>query len=263
MANVHELNLDRYAPDGSVRHQDIKIRQLGGLYGFYGAKWIDHDTHAWIEGTSTSKQVSLGRLSPADEIAGNFADNYYAVVMAYTIQGLGKFLNQDGRQDLCFFDTATSPDNFYLVRVPGDSVLFEMNIASGASPEPNWGPCFLDRDWAYIADAGGSTNYVARGRFEGGVLQEIGTIARNTIFTNQRCRGVAWNGRDVAVVSHITTVSPPSSYRVDVFRVGVQGSSLVTWTRSYGGGDLVEAVDIDWNGREWLVYWTKLVDTGA
>lgn len=265
MAIVHELTLDRYAPDGTVRNQGIFIRRLGGTYGFYGAKWLDHDTHAWIEGTSLSKQFSTGRLTADDEIAANSAVVHHTVAMGYTMQGMAKFINEEGRQDCMFVDTAPTPNDVYLVRIPADSSPFEMNIATGPTTfPPAWGPCWCDRDFAYIGSANTTNNLINIMRLEGTGFVNIRTLLARTHFTNFICRGIAYNGRDIAVVSQDSTVSPPGSYRVDVGRLPVTSGAIhSTWTRTYGGGDLVEAVDIDWDGREWLVYWTRLFDTGA
>lgn len=266
MAIVHNLMVDRYAPDGSARRQDIAVHQLGGAYGFYGAKWLDHDTHAWIEGTSIGKLFSLGRLNADAEIAGNQASVLHSVAMNYSMQGLAKIMNEDGQQSCMFFDTSTSPDNGYLIRIPTDGSPFEVIAAVGppSDREQVWGPCHCGRDFANVAKAGTSNNEIDVMRFDGTAFDAVATIFPRTRFTNQRCKGIAFNGRDIAVVSQYSLVIPPTSYRVDVGRIGIS-SGLVehTWSRSFGSGELAEVVDIDWNGREWLVYWNYVFDTGA
>lgn len=255
---VYQLFLDRYAPDGTLRVQDEFIASNSGLYEFYGAKWIDHETHAVIGSGSINRTFDLYRKT---DIASDRSALDSFTIGAQIMRGIAKTMGPDGKQEIYFLDTATNPDDLYRIRLDSDATPYA--IAVGTGPNDSWGLCWMDHAWAYISAAGTTNNFIARARLMGTVITNTGTIVTRSPFSSRYLKGLAWNGRDVAAVSNNTT-SPPTSYDLDLARPIVSHTTIRNLaSRGSFPNEFAGAVDVDWNGREWLVYHQQKVDLGA
>lgn len=256
---AYQLFLDRYAPDGSVRSTDEFIASNGGLYEFYGAKWIDHETHAVIGSGSINRTFGLYRKP---DIASNCAALDSFTIGSQIMRGIGKIMAPDGRQEIWFADATPSPDDVYRIRLDSDAAPYAQLI--GTTDTTDTGAlCWTDHGWIAASPVAATNNFLSRYRWMASVLTVTSSIVTRAAFTSQHIKGCAWNGRDVACVSNNNT-SPPTSYRLDLYRPTVNVTAARTLvSRGSFPNEFAGAVDVDWTGHEWLVYHMQKVDESA
>lgn len=254
---------DVIAPDGTLRAANNYLTNTGttGTATPWGAKLDERRQHYIAHAGSIADQIILVRPTPTGSTT--VATN---TITTTTSQGLGR----DKRGNLWYIDAATSPDNVYVLRSPESGAGLASNVGtiSPSQGEPSRGIWAGDRD------------FVVGGKYSGASFDAIRMYRRDPSYgafregitvnnrQGEKTCGIAYNGRDYAILfTHITT-SPPAYYKVRIQRPegavsGGRGYDLLTRNSGFPSGDYQGPIDIDWDGRNWIVWFFVKVQIDA
>lgn len=275
---ANQVYYDVYDGNGTLLLQDqgpIYSTTTSSKFG-YGCK---------LHGSSlthllTVRDQSAGTMEAIlERITGFLTSTTIASTSLGTLdcKGLARLDNVPGLVDyrgFAMIDRNATPDALYLLDLAGTTFSVDTPCNAVATNPPAKCPCFIGSAFVVnsVQSAGVAepTFYLSRGSGAPGsdYLQAHNLCSRSPLNVD----GIAWNGRRAAIFYN-DGGTPPSAYTIDLVELGPSVANaplsytLATRSGTFPGDGSADGflggVDIDWDGRHWIVWYNCEVDIGA
>lgn len=258
------LYADYWAPDGTLRLQDIGYFYSGNTStNPRAAKTDGNNNHYVLWDDGTNLYLNVARENTPVSQGGTFTRVSSSAQTLISVKGMAK----DDNNDLIFIDY--SSDDVYRLTHTLENVHAINNVGvMDGSATPYAGMCFCEGSYVVCGLTGAGNYRVEHVRgVDGGTWQAMaGIVTRQTLPT----LAVAWNGRDFLVLTPTGTALPYTGYSLYLYRPAPSSSGGPGYTfgtrttfTGFDAGTGVSPVDVDWDGRNWVVYFGVGVDIGA
>lgn len=264
MAYSRGVYIDYYNTDGTIRLQNIGPIWSGGTTKTpQSAKTDNVNNHYCLWKDASNLYLEMARPSGLISTNPSFIKTTSSAQALFTLRGMAK----DNNNDFIFID---SSDDVYMLTHDLETVHAITNVGSmDGAATPYRGLCFANKGYVVCGAVGSNYRLAHVVAIDGGTWTESFAIfAKQALPT----LAVAWNERDYLVLTPSSTASPSTGYHVYIYRYGPPSSGglgyqFATRTSFTGYNDEVTygilPIDVDWDGRNWLVYWSGSVDLGA